>query len=1317
MKNETRGNKRSDSKWLRRAGIALAIVLLAPTLLFTIGWFNRDLLIDELQEWYNDNNNGTLEIGEVNTTFLKGFPNVSFSIKDIYQTSFDTILDKRSSIFIKEAQVSIAATDLLSGDLQFKNIDIYKAEIYSEVISERSVDEYIGLKKQKQAHPNNGIELPGWVDPKRTNFSLREISFISKDSMLNKYFNLEVQQAMGKIRSNNEKIIGSLDFNILVKALGFNTRKGSFINGSLVSGNPKFVLNGEKTMLTIPKFLLEIGSQTFTTKADLNFKGINAYSFSLHNPETDFQELRGLLPDSISAKLLTYEILEPLETKLSLSGEFQYGDIPYIDADFSSLNNKLKIGDSLQLSGFNFNGYLTNTLKKGDSLDKQEPARQDIKIFFEDISANVEDINISAFDSYFQSSEEALNFVNANLNMSGSNESLTRLMQTENFDFLGGNFVLNTHIEGDIPDLAEVFNYATGNFTLKNTRVVLRKNNLQLPVEIIDLQLNNKNSVLEQLKISLPNGEQLVFKGTIDNAASLLGSDPVIPASADVRLDSEKLNINDLIATAMEFIPPSEKSANNLNTLHDSFEALYKKFQPRFKLDLKTVEYNENQFNDLLADIRLLNAETIHLNNLSFNFNDAFTKLQGNLKIPEPNNAVREPVFLNVEARSSGPVKVFQELFNIQLLDIKTGDFSFLGNVTGNIQEFEQLLNNANGDLKLTNTKFYYPKADMDIQLDSLSVAVHDSNIRLKNFVVEIDEHHPFALQGYVEEFPEFLLDSVPGKGKIFVALDAAYVDMDEWLHTLHSIEPDTLNKPLKNRDLAAIFADIYHFDPEFKIAVDSIKYKDLVSRELDAKVYFENDSILKLDDLSIRYQDSEALIRGELAAHKLHDPEADENPFSFEFSAEAKGKSKDLNELLQTVNFTLRSGDFKFNGSYQGEAKDLNILNSNARGDLILGTTLVDIEGTDIQIPVDSLHLEIKNNLASLEKLDVNLPGKSAIDITGEIDNFSNFINNDQAVDSHRSSFIIKSPYLDSWDIKKFLGITTKKIDTSKKQEFKVQDLKDLLSNINNSYFPSASIEIDSLIYNDLEVSDFTSGIGFNNAGAIRISDTELQYSGGSIALMIEAGVGDPEDLPVKIAMKIENIDLGKLVKDLDYFNYIELRKAKKISGNLDLKLDLSGKFNGQDSLEMNSLNGTLDLDLTSLALYEFDPIIESVVLLKEERFEKLQFRPIRQTIKVTNGNINIPRTQIQSSALHFFVEGESKIGEYYNIWISLPWNNILKSRDGTKLPEKISFDESGVKFYLQIIQDKESEKAGKHKLKTKFRLGNRKLEKSKEN
>src|SRR5690606_31213941 len=123
-----------------------------------------------------------------------------------------------------------------------------------------------------------------------------------------------------------------------------------------------------------------------------------------------------------------------------------------------------------------------------------------------------------------------------------------------------------------------------------------------------------------------------------------------------------------------------------------------------------------------------------------------------------------------------------------------------------------------------------------------------------------------------------------------------------------------------------------------------------------------------------------------------------------------------------------------------------------------------------------------------------------------------------------------------------------------------------------------------------------------------------------------------------------------------------------------------------------------------------------ENVPLMKAERFKNLRFRPIVQTFEIRNGEIIIPLTEIQSSAVHLFAEGRIKLEEYMNVWLSVPWKN-LKKNDGLSFPNKTTYQKAGSKFFIQFLQDKNNKNVKKQKLKVKIKLGNRKLRKMRAN
>lgn len=1298
--------------WLKRLLIIIAVSILLPLSLFTIGWFNRDSVIDMVQQWYAENTSGTLVIGKVNASFLSDFPNVGFTLRDVKHTNRDSITDQFSTLKIDEAKLTIGAGKLLRGDFIFKKIGIKNAVFSSEVITERSLAYHEQLKRDKQKN-HNGFQLPEWLNHDGATVLLENIKYLTKDTLLNKHFDLHIHKFKATFKENTTQLDGDASMDVTINKLGFNTTKGSFFKNAKVTGSPKFSVAVANDIIQIPDFPLTIDGQIFQISALFNLSESNTFVFNLQNSNTDFQSVKRLLNDSLFSTLKDFEIQKPFESTIKISGKFAYGNSPDIEADFSTTDNEITISDKFRFEKAAFTGNLTTDVYTTDSLKAAKKSPKDIKIFFNSLNAELEDVNVSILNSYFQSTPETLNFIEANVRLKGSNETLAKIIETDNFDFKGGNFQLNTHIVGDIPNLYQVLNKATGNFRLNNTQVVLKKNGLQLPIESISIDLERETSILRELTVKLPNGEDLVFTGTLKSIAGLLSKSPISPTTSHVSLVSENLNISEVIEMAKEFVPDSDANVNDRRTLHETLEAIYSQFHPQFDITIGALKYKDVVITDLKSKIELINSETILLKNFNFNYDDATTALKGNVKVYPPESGLKDAVYMNAEATSEGSLKVFTELFNIKLFRIDSGRFRFKGNVNGNVKAFNELLNSAKGDLTLTNTKLYYAPAEMDMAIDSLALFVNNADIILNQFNLEIDEFHPVKLNGIIKQFPNFLLDEIQESGSIYLKVTAPFFDGDQLLTTINSFNSDSIIKQQKTKKaLHNIFKDINKFNPEIELAIDSLKFRDLITEKIAAQIYFENDSILKLDHLNLNYKETVANIQGDINAHTSREDLLNDNPFDLDFSVQVKGKSRDLNDYLKTRNFVFKSGDFEFHGNYKGQSKNLKLLNSEASGDLKIGGTLVDFEAADLQIPVDSLHIEINNDLATLKTLDIQLPGKSSVLFSGSIDKFSEFINGGTENRQHSSNFSIHAPYLDTSDIKEFLErpeSTTKKTEA---KDLNLQKWKEILTKINKSFYPSVAVQVDTLKHNNFNITDFESQLLFDNKGFFKIEDTQLDFYGGTIAMTVEIGIKKDKNTAVKISMHATDVDLHELVTRFDYFKNENLKQAEHIGGTLNYSIDAIGSLDNEGQLNMNSLNGFLTLDLQNLMLYDYKPIMENTPLMKDDRFKNLRFRPIVQTFEIRNGEILIPRTEIQSSAIHMFVEGRMKLNDYVNIWLALPWKN-LKSNNGLTLPQKTTYKDAGSKFFIQFVQDKNNTKARQQKLKVKIRLGNRKLRK----
>ena len=122
-------------------------------------------------------------------------------------------------------------------------------------------------------------------------------------------------------------------------------------------------------------------------------------------------------------------------------------------------------------------------------------------------------------------------------------------------------------------------------------------------------------------------------------------------------------------------------------------------------------------------------------------------------------------------------------------------------------------------------------------------------------------------------------------------------------------------------------------------------------------------------------------------------------------------------------------------------------------------------------------------------------------------------------------------------------------------------------------------------------------------------------------------------------------------------------------------------------------------------LELSEFEPIQKiGEKIFKDKRLEDIRFADISQEVYIANRTIEIPRTEIQSTAFNLFVEGHFNYDDNTNLWLSIPLAN-LKKRELVKIPDKEGFINSGKKVFIEVKKNEEGE------LEYKLHLSNKKL------
>src|SRR5690606_2302577 len=147
-----------------------------------------------------------------------------------------------------------------------------------------------------------------------------------------------------------------------------------------------------------------------------------------------------------------------------------------------------------------------------------------------------------------------------------------------------------------------------------------------------------------------------------------------------------------------------------------------------------------------------------------------------------------------------------------------------------------------------------------------------------------------------------------------------------------------------------------------------------------------------------------------------------------------------------------------------------------------------------------------------------------------------------------------------------------------------------------------------------------------YDGQGNFKIEDTQLNFYGGSISMNAKIGLAQGSETPITLVMHAKDIDFNELVTRFDYFNDEDLRNTEKIEGRLNYNVNTTGKLDAEGQVDMSSLNGIFNLELYDFELFNYKPVMENSVMMKDERFRNLRFRPIVQTFQIKDGVLIIP-------------------------------------------------------------------------------------------
>ncbi len=323
---------------------------------------NKKSLLASISKELNNNINGTMTIGSMDPSFLKGFPGVSVTLNNVqirdslWERHRHTLLDA------KDLDVSVNALALITGTIRIDRIGINNATIDlftdSTGYSNTSV-----FKKKREVNDKEVQSNSSSAEIRR--IILNNVSFILDNRLGNKLFRFSVHKFRGKMdyRSDGWKADARLD--MLVNSLAFNTDKGSFLKNKTMEGGFLADYDKKTGVISLSEQKMLIGGDAFTLGGSFNVAAKPvSFTIKIGSDKVLWRHASALLADNITAKLNMFDLKKPISVDAVIAGNMGHGSKPSVDVACVVKNNELNSPGG-SVDGCSFNGFFTNHAVKG----------------------------------------------------------------------------------------------------------------------------------------------------------------------------------------------------------------------------------------------------------------------------------------------------------------------------------------------------------------------------------------------------------------------------------------------------------------------------------------------------------------------------------------------------------------------------------------------------------------------------------------------------------------------------------------------------------------------------------------------------------------------------------------------------------------------------------------------------------------------------------------------------------------------------------------------------------------------------------------
>ena len=232
--------------------------------------------------------------------------------------------------------------------------------------------------------------------------------------------------------------------------------------------------------------------------------------------------------------------------------------------------------------------------------------------------------------------------------------------------------------------------------------------------------------------------------------------------------------------------------------------------------------------------------------------------------------------------------------------------------------------------------------------------------------------------------------------------------------------------------------------------------------------------------------------------------------------------------------------------------------------------------------------------------------------------------------------------------------------------------------------------LDVDHFIYHRIDLQHVDAKMRTTENHYVYVDTLSLNAAGGSLAMSGYFNGSDPEHIYLSPNMNIKDMDLDKILFKFENFGQDHL-----VSENLHGKLTahITGNIRVYPDFvpDLDQSEVHMDVQVVDGKLENYDPMMMLSDYMGNKNLTMIRFDTLQNHIDISNGELNVPSMNIESTLGHMEVSGSQDMEMNMEYYVRIPWKMVNQAARNKIFGGKKTKDgETGDDEIIEVDPDK---------------------------